>query len=74
MKKIRVRRKVVVDGKVVAEEVVEREVPADMDNAEAARQIQAELSHATPEQIAKLANLSPDDEVQLSQRNEGLDQ
>lgn len=72
MKKIRVRRKVVVDGEVVAEEVVEREVPADMDSAEAARQIQAELSHATPEQIARLANLSPDEEVQLSQRSEGL--
>ncbi len=72
MKKIRVRRKVVVDGEVVAEEVVEREVPADMDSAEAARQIQSELSHATPEQIARLANLSPDEEVQLSQRSEGL--
>lgn len=73
MKKIRVRRKVVVDGQVVAEEVVEREVPADMDTAEAAAQIQAELSHATPEQIARLANLSPDEEVQVRQRTEGPD-
>jgi hypothetical protein len=71
MKKIRVRRKVVVDGQVVAEEVVEREVPADMDTATAAAQIQAELSHATPEQIAQLAHLSPDEEVELRQRTEG---
>ena len=71
MKKIRVRRKVVVDGQVVAEEVVEREVPADMDTAEAAAQIQAELAHYTPEQIAQRANLSPDEEVELRQRTEG---
>lgn len=71
MKRIRVRRKVVVDGQVVAEEVVEREVPADMDTATAAAQIQAELTHATPEQIAQLAHLSPDEEVQVRQRTEG---
>ncbi len=71
MKKIRVRRKVVVDGQVVAEEVVEREVPADMDTAEAAAQIQAELAHYTPEQIAQRAHLSPDEEVELRQRTEG---
>ncbi len=71
MKRIRVRRKVVVDGQVVAEEVVEREVPADMDTAEAAAQIQAELAHFTPEQIAQRANLSPDEEVELRQRTEG---
>ncbi len=71
MKKIRVRRKVVVDGQVVAEEVVEREVPADMDTAAAAAQIEAELSHATPEQIAELAHLAPNEEVELRQRTEG---
>jgi len=71
MKKIRVRRKVVVDGQVVAEEVVEREVPADMDTATAAAQIQAELSHLTPEQIAQRAHLSPGEEIELRQRTEG---
>jgi hypothetical protein len=71
MKKIRVRRKVVVDGQVVAEEVVEREVPADMDTAEAAAQIQAELAHYTPEQIAQRAHLAPDESVELHQRTEG---
>lgn len=71
MKRIRVRRKVVVDGQVVAEEVVEREIPADMDTKTAAEQIQAELGHLTPEQIAQRANLSPDEEIQVRQRNEG---
>ncbi|HEX2349577.1 MAG TPA: NINE protein [Ktedonobacterales bacterium] len=72
MKRIRVRRKVVVDGEVVAEEVVEREIPADMDTKTAAEQIQAELGHLTPEQIAQRAHLSPDEEVELRQRTEGL--
>lgn len=71
MKRIRVRRKVVVDGQVVAEEVVEREIPADMDTKTAAEQIQAELGHLTPEQIAQRAHLSPDDAVELRQRTEG---
>jgi hypothetical protein len=72
MKRIRVRRKVVVDGEVVAEEVVEREIPADMDTKTAAEQIQAELGHLTPEQIAQRAHLSPDEEVELRQRTEGM--
>ncbi|HZC06630.1 MAG TPA: hypothetical protein VE338_13425, partial [Ktedonobacterales bacterium] len=60
------------DGQVVAEEVVERMVPVDMDTAEAASQIQAELGHLTPEQIAQRAHLSPDEAVELRQRTEGL--
>lgn len=72
MKRIRVRRKVVVDGQVVDEEVVEREIPADMDPRLAAEQIQAELGHLTPEQIAERAHLSPDEEVELRQRTEGM--
>lgn len=71
MKRIRVKRRIMLDGQVVREEVVEREVPADMDSAEAAARIEAELSHATPEQIAQLAHLSPDEEVQVRQRMEG---
>jgi hypothetical protein len=61
----------VVDGQVVAEEVVEREVPADMDTAEAAAQIQAELAHYTPEQIAQRAHLADGEAVELRQRTEG---
>ncbi len=71
MKKIRVKRQVVLDGKVVDEIVVEREVPADMDTAEAAAKIQEELSHFTPEEIAQRAHLAPNEEVELHQRTEG---
>jgi hypothetical protein len=61
MKRIRVKHRIVVEGQVVREEVVEREIPADEDMAEAARRIQAELEaahDATPDEIARLANLS----------------
>lgn len=71
MKKIRVKRQVVLDGQVVDEIVVEREVPADMDTAEAAAKIQEELSHFTPEQIAQRAHLAPNEEVEVRQRTEG---
>lgn len=77
MKRIRVKRRIVVDGQVVREEVVEREIPADADMAAAAREIQQELeqtTQATPEEIARLANLSGDDEVQVSRHVEGLGQ
>lgn len=71
-KRIRVRRKVVVDGQVVDEEVVEREIPADMDPRVAAEQIQAELGHLTSEEIAQRAHLAPDEEVEVRQRSEGM--
>lgn len=69
-KRIRVKRKVIVDGQVVAEETVEREVPADMDAATAAAQIQAELGHADPHEIARRAHLAPDTEIELHSRTE----
>ncbi|HEU0028551.1 MAG TPA: hypothetical protein VFQ25_15680, partial [Ktedonobacterales bacterium] len=77
MKRIRVKHRIVVEGQVVREETVEREVPADMDMAEAVRQIQAELeqtSAATPDEIARIANLSADEEVEVRRHVEGLGQ
>jgi TM2 domain-containing membrane protein YozV len=77
MKRIRVKHRIVVEGQVVREEIVEREVPADADMAVAMRQIQEELeqsSAATPDQIARMANLSGDEEVEVQRRVEGLDQ
>ena len=77
MKRIRVKHRIVVEGQVVREEIVEREVPADMDMALAARQIQEELAQnatATPDEIARMANLSADDEVEVRRHVEGLGQ
>ena len=77
MKRIRVKHRIVVEGQVVREEVVEREVPADMDTALAAQRIQEELeqaSAATPDEIARLANLSADDELEVRRHVEGLEQ
>lgn len=73
MKRIRVKHRIVVEGQVVREETVEREIPADEDMGEAARRIQAELeaSHnATPDEIARLANLS-DAEVEVKRSLDG---
>jgi TM2 domain-containing membrane protein YozV len=77
MKRIRVKHRIVVEGQVVREETVEREVPADMDMAVAVRQIQAELeqsSAATPDEIARIANLTADEEVEVRRHVEGLGQ
>ncbi len=77
MKRIRIKHRIVVEGQVVREEIVEREVPADMDMAVAAQQIQAELertSAASPDEIARLANLSADEELEVHRHVEGLGQ
>jgi TM2 domain-containing membrane protein YozV len=77
MKRIRIKHRIVVDGQIVREEIVEREIPADADMAAAARQIQEELERgqgATPDEIARLANLSGGEEVEVRRRVEGLDQ
>lgn len=77
MKRIRVKHRIVVDGQVVREESVVREIPADADMAEAARQIQAELEQGTsnsPDEIARMANLSPEAELEIQRRVEGLNQ
>ena len=77
MKRIRVKHRIVVDGQVVREETVEREVPADADMAAEAARIREELEReaaSTPDAIARLANLSPDEEVEVRRRVEGLGQ
>jgi len=71
MKRIRAVRRVVVDGQVVSEQVVEEIVPVDMDSATAAAELQAKLGHSTTEQIAELAHLTPE-EIELRERTEGL--
>lgn len=76
MKRIRVKRRIVVEGQVVREEVVEREVPADADMAAEARRIQEELASAdtaSSDEIARLAHLSPDAEIEVHRNIEGLD-
>lgn len=76
MKRIRVKRRIVVEGQVVREEVVEREVPADADMAAEARRIQEELASADTagsDEIARLAHLSPDAEIEVRRNIEGLD-
>lgn len=71
LRKIRVKRAAVLDGKVVGEMVVEGEVLPGETPQEAANRIQAEMGHYTPEQIARAANLSSNEEVELHQRSEG---
>ncbi len=71
MKRIRAVRRVVVDGQVVSEQVVEEIVPADMDSATAAAELQAKLGHSSAEQIAEMAHLSPE-EIELRERTEGM--
>lgn len=70
VRKIRVKRAAVLDGKVVGEMVVEGEVLPGETPQEAANRIQAEMGHYTPEQIARAANLSANEEVELHQRTE----
>ncbi len=70
MKRVRVVRRLVVDGEVVQEQVVEEIVPADTDTATTAEQLRESLGHATPEQIAQMAHLDPNTPLELRQKTE----
>ncbi|MEO7002318.1 MAG: hypothetical protein ABI068_10880, partial [Ktedonobacterales bacterium] len=70
MKVVRVKRRLVVDGEVISEEVREEIVPVDMDTTTAAAQLQASFDQNTAEEIARKAHLAPD-EIDLRRRTEG---
>ncbi|MDE3230094.1 MAG: hypothetical protein KGO05_09435, partial [Chloroflexota bacterium] len=73
-RRIRVKREAVLDGKVVGEMVVLADVLPGETPQQAFDRVQAEMAHYSPEQIARAANLSPDDDVQVRQgelRQEG---
>ena len=70
MKRIRMKRKIVVDGKVVREEVVEKLVPVDTDTSAMVAEMDTELGHASKEEIAHMANLDPDASLDLRHRTE----
>ncbi|MBF6592626.1 MAG: hypothetical protein IVW57_19120, partial [Ktedonobacterales bacterium] len=70
MKRVRVVRRIVMDGDVVQELVAERIVPADADSQAIAAELREELGHATPEQIAQLAHLPSDAAVEVRARVE----
>ena len=70
MKRIRMKRQIVVDGKVVREEVVEKLVPVDTDTTAMVAEMDTELGHASKEEIAHMANLDPDASLDLRQRTE----
>jgi predicted nucleic acid-binding Zn-ribbon protein len=69
MKRIRVKYRFVVEGQVVREEVVEREVPADADMAQEARRIQEELARADAAQN-EITRLPSGEEVEVRRRVE----
>lgn len=70
LKRVRVVRRVVVDGKVVSERVVEEIVPVEMDAAATVAAVDATLGHLTAEQAAQLANLPADAQLELRQKME----
>ena len=70
MKRIRMKRQIVVDGKVVREEVVEKLVPVDTDTSSMVAEMDTELGHASKAEIAHMANLDPDASLDLRQRTE----
>ena len=71
MKRIRVVRRIVLeDGGVVRELVAERIVPMDTDSQAVAAELEAELAHATPEEIAELAHLPSDTPIVVRSRVE----
>lgn len=71
MKRIRVRRKILVDGEVVGEQVIEELVPVDTDTLTAAAALQARLARMTPEEIAALAHLPPGVAVEFRDKSRG---
>jgi TM2 domain-containing membrane protein YozV len=71
MKRVRVVRRIVLeDGGIVRELVAERIVPADADSQAVAAELQAQLGHATPEEIAQLAHLPDGTSVVVRSRVE----
>lgn len=66
-RRIRVKREAIVDGKVVKEEYVVGEVLPGESLEEAAARIKASLPPFTPEELARAANLSPEDDVRFGQ-------
>lgn len=70
-RRIRVKREAVLDGKVVGEMVVLADVLPGETPQQAFDRVQAEMAHYSPEQIARAANLSPDDDVQVRQSESG---
>jgi TM2 domain-containing membrane protein YozV len=70
MKRIRMKRQIVVDGQVVREEVVEKLVPVDTDTTSMVAEMDTELGHASKEEIAHMANLDPDSNLDLRRRTE----
>jgi hypothetical protein len=70
MKRIRMKRQIVVDGQVVREEVVEKLVPVDSDTTSMVAEMDTQLGHATKEEIAHMANLDPDSNLDLRRRTE----
>ncbi|HEU4782684.1 MAG TPA: NINE protein [Ktedonobacterales bacterium] len=70
MKRIRMKRQIVVDGQVVREEVVEKLVPVDTDTTSMVAEMDTQLGHATKEEIAHMANLDPDSNLDLRRRTE----
>ncbi len=69
MKRVRVVRKIVVDGQVVDEQVVEELVPVDTDTSQTAQAMQDSLGHKSPEEIAQMAHLT-DSEIEVRRRIE----
>jgi len=70
MKRIRMKRQIVVDGQVVREEVVEKLVPVDTDTTSMVAEMDTQLGHASKEEIAHMANLDPDSNLDLRRRTE----
>jgi hypothetical protein len=71
MKRVRVVRRIVLEnGGIVRELVAERIVPADADSQAVAAELQAQLGHATPEEIAQLAHLPDGTSVVVRSRVE----
>ena len=73
MKRVRVVRRLVVDGEVVQEQVVEEIVPVDTDTTATADQLRESLGHATPEEIAQMAHLDPNAPLEVRQKLESPD-
>jgi hypothetical protein len=66
LKRIRVRRKIMLDdGTVVGEQTLEDYFPVEMDTQDAAKILEARFQQMTPEEIARQANLPPGTELQL---------
>jgi hypothetical protein len=71
MKRVRVVRRIVLeDGSVVRELIAERIVPADADSQAVAAELEAQLGHLSPEEIAQYAHLPGETAVVVRSRVE----